>query len=151
MVVTHAVVIGIDNYEDGFGSLKTAVSDAEKFSDYLKNDYDSDADQKNTDVKLLKDAKKSQIFDAISSLEGTVNRNDPIIFFFSGFAGQSETDSEDGEKEGLLCPADVLKEGGISATSLLNLFDQISRSCGNNIVSIFDAGRTRFNFFYFTF
>ena len=104
--------------------------------DYLKNKFQANEEN----LKLLTDdqAKKADIIDAISSIAKRADaRNESIIFFFSGYS--SRTKSEDDEQEGILCPVDVLDEGGLSDSLLLQLFDQVAKSCGNNIVRRFDA------------
>ncbi|KAJ3505566.1 hypothetical protein NLJ89_g7349 [Agrocybe chaxingu] len=136
MPPTHAVIVGIDQYPEGLQQLSRAANDAEKIIKYLSTELK--ADEKN--ITFLKDggAKKADIIEAVSSLEKKASRNDSIIFFFSGYAGQTQTDVE-GEKEGILCPVDVLTEGGISDSSLLMLFRQVSKSCGNNITVLLDC------------
>ena len=132
---THAVIVGIDRYPD-YQPLSTAVKDTRKMHDYLKNKFQANEEN----LKLLTDdqAKKADIIDAISSIAKRADaRNESIIFFFSGYSGR--TKSEDDEQEGILCPVDVLDEGGLSDSLLLQLFDQVAKSCGNNIVRGFNA------------
>jgi hypothetical protein len=88
-------------------------------------------------IALLKDsdATKDQIIESISSLTRKAKRNDAIIFFFSGYAGKTQPDGGESTSVGIICPVDVSDKGGISDKFLLQTFDQVSKSCGNNIVS----------------
>ena len=89
------------------------------------------AEEKNIDFLEGNAATKEGIINAISSLMKKANRNDAIVFFFSGYAGKFGT--EDGD-EGILCPVNVSEAGGILDRLLLQLFDKVSKSCRNNIV-----------------
>lgn len=130
----RAVIVGIDTYPT-FEPLRTAVRDAQRIYDYLKDELGAETEN----LKLLTNdqAKKDDITAAILAVEKNAVRNAPIIFFFSGYAGQ--TNAEEGEMEATLCTVDVNETGGISDTTLLQLFDQISKSCGNNITVILDC------------
>jgi hypothetical protein len=128
----HAVVVGIDKYPD-FPHLTKAVSDARKISDHLKQEL-------HADVTVLDDYKatKEEIIREISSLSSKTSRNDAILFYFSGYAGKTLVEQSEGSgltEVGIICPIDVSDAGGISDKSLLQTFDQVSKSCGNNIVS----------------
>jgi hypothetical protein len=132
----HAVIVGIDKYPPPFSQLTSAVSDASKIAGFLKEHFGT----KEANITLLTDvdATKDRITESISSLTGKANRNDAIIFFFSGYAGKTEQEGPEGSEStevGIICPVDVFENGGISDKSLLQAFDQVSKSCGNNIVS----------------
>jgi len=124
----HAIIIGINDYPD-FATLTSAVSDAQKTQQCIKEVLK--AEEKNINFLEGSAATKENIINAISSLTNRANRNDAILFFFSGYAGRAGTDDGD---EGIICPVDVSKAGGISDRLLLQLFDRVSKSCGNNIV-----------------
>jgi hypothetical protein len=136
----HAVIVGIDEYlSDGVGELHTAVKDALKMEKSLKRLQsaagDAPSESNSSDnIKVLtnKNATHDAIIEALRF--ENAERNDAIIFFFSGFSGQIE---KDGETTGLICPTDVYEpEGGAIPDSFLrDLFNGIAKTCGNNIVS----------------
>lgn len=129
----HAVIVGINNYPPPFSKFTSAVGDARKIAKFLKEELRS------ANTTLLEDsaATKGRIIESISSLASKANRGDAIFFFFSGASGQTVEQSEGGETTsvGVICPFDVSNEGGISDKDLLQTFDQLSKLCGNNIVS----------------
>ena len=139
----RAVIVGIDNYPEPFSPLTSAVHDARKIANFLKEKFGAEE----ANIILLKDsdATKDQIIESISSLTRGAIRDDPFIFFFSGYAGKALPEgSEDGESSqvGIICPVDVSQKGGISDKSLLQTFDQVAKLCGNNIVSTLGIRRS---------
>ena len=132
-----AVLVGIGKYEN-FEPLVSAADDAHKIFTFLTTKLG--VPSKNITTLYDSDATKANILDAISSLpqKPNFNRNDAILFFFSGYAGQAKLESDEYDKEatvGMICPADIHQQSGIADKTLVQLFDQMSKSCGNNIVS----------------
>jgi uncharacterized caspase-like protein len=90
------------------------------------------------------DATKDNILKAITSLprEDQFKPGDAVLFFFSGLAGKAPTEKS-GSFIGTICPVDTNentgtelgRQTGIPDSTLVGLFDQISRSHGNNMVS----------------
>ena len=85
------------------------------------------------DIQMVtKDVTRDKIIEKINELGNTVNWSKATLFFFSGYgscmvAGPS-----------VICPADIEKKDkgkGITNEELLQYFDSLSRSYGNNIVS----------------
>ncbi|KAE9396981.1 hypothetical protein BT96DRAFT_91435 [Gymnopus androsaceus JB14] len=79
----------------------------------------------------------------LQSLSTRVKRNDPIVFFFSGYSAKS--DHGGGPPVGVICPFDITTNGGISDKVLLQAFDLLSQSCGNNITVFLDCVGDCFN------
>jgi len=125
----HAIIADINKYQS-FQHLRSAVSDAAKVQQVLEDELKANI------VDFLDDEKatKAGILESISSLPRKVKRNDAIIFFFSGYAAYAGRLQDEGGPVGIICPVDVFAEGGISDKSLMQAFDQVAKSCGNNIV-----------------
>lgn len=140
-----AIVIGINEYTSpSFSALAHAVDDAKAVSTFLRDELHVPE----TNITELCDEKatKDAILETISSLpsKDTFRPGNAVLFFFSGWAGSAPL--KDGNKPlasiGMICPVDIgvnIGKGqlqtGISDSTLVGLFDQISRSHGNNIVS----------------
>ncbi|KIJ53847.1 hypothetical protein M422DRAFT_775802 [Sphaerobolus stellatus SS14] len=143
----HAVLVGIDNYPHPFSPLTSAVRDACKVKDFLREKLAVPEGN----ITLLKDAQatKERIIGSISSLTQKANRDDAIIFVFSGYTGKPTSMGVVGGGKandvGMICPVDVSDQGGISDTSLVQLFDQVSKSCGNNIIIFLDCAAKIFH------
>jgi hypothetical protein len=136
-----AIVVGIGKYEN-FPPINSAVDDARRISTFLTEKLGIHPDN----ITSLHDseATKEGIIKCLSSLphKPHFKRNNAILFFFSGYAGQAKIKSEELDREvtvGIICPADIDKQTGIADTTLIQLFDQISKSCGNNIVSDYNC------------
>jgi len=133
----YAVIVGIDTYRSrDLPRLYHAVSDARKLAQLLKQDLQVPG----SNVKELYNdaATKDAILDAIVNLPNARTDSDnggfepghAILFFFFGLAGRAN------ENVGMICPVDINTESqtGISDSTLTRLFNQISRSYGDNIV-----------------
>ncbi|CAA7265122.1 unnamed protein product [Cyclocybe aegerita] len=136
----HAITVGVNNYPT-FTPLKAAVQDASQVAEYFR-----EASVLNYEVGYIEDysnATRQQVIDTVSSLEKKARPGDAIVFFFSGYTGQ--TKPKKGVREVGICPLDGSKKGGISDKNLLELFDQVSTSCGNNITVLLDCSTNDFN------
>ncbi|KIK51078.1 hypothetical protein GYMLUDRAFT_408513 [Collybiopsis luxurians FD-317 M1] len=133
----HAILVGINDYEDAaFSPLKHSVDDARKIKNLLLQDLG--ADEGSIRVLENSDATKDGIMEALQSISTRAERNDAIVFFFSGYAALSdENDSE--QQVGFLCPYDAQSSGGLSDKSLLRTFELLSKQCGNNITVFLDT------------
>jgi peptidoglycan hydrolase-like protein with peptidoglycan-binding domain len=92
----HALVIGIDEYKH-LPKLKTAVNDAEAVAAVLKSDY-------GFDVNLLRNAKRSDVMDALDDYEKRLGINDNLLIYYAGH-GDLDKKSE----QGYWWPADAKK------------------------------------------
>jgi uncharacterized caspase-like protein len=128
-----AILVGIDNYKHPFAPLNSAVSDARKIETFIKEHFRTP--QENITFLQDSDATRERIIEELSLLQEKCQRNNAILFFFSGYAGRASSD-ESGTPVGMICPIDISEETpGIPDTTLIQLFDAISKSCGSNIVS----------------
>jgi uncharacterized caspase-like protein len=127
----HAVIVGINDYPV-HGSLSSAVKDATAFSKVVQQLNKPGQNVILTDAQ----ATKEEILESIKKVAMNAKRDDAFVFFFSGYAAQTTVDNV---QAGIICPHDVDVDGvgGISDVDLLQAFDNVSRSRGNNIVNHF--------------
>ncbi len=110
----HALVIGIDDYEDpDFPDLGYAVADAEGFAQLLIANYAFKKER----VRLCRngEAKKTLMGSALTdwvSDPTKVHPNDFVVIFF---AGHGVTESRGGTDMGYLVPADGRRDAGVNA------------------------------------
>jgi len=124
-----ARLIGINKYNN-YPDLKTAADiNADNLEKFLKEKFEGD-------IKSIKDgdATRDNIIKELTLLQETFERNKAILFFFSGFGGETSAGTS------IICPADIGKDKdkdspGITDQTLIQMFDNISRARGNNIVS----------------
>ena len=91
---SHALVIGIDNYTNGWPRLSNAIADAKAVADELR--------RKGFNVDLKTDLKSSQLEQAFKAF--FINKGaDPNARLFVWFAGHGHTENG----EGFLIPADA--------------------------------------------
>lgn len=77
----YALIIGINNYLDGrLVSLDRPVSDAQKFHDLLLAKYTFETEN----TYLLKDAKRSDIMNALDELSEKLTDDDNLLIFYAG-------------------------------------------------------------------
>ena len=72
----HALVIGNNNYEH-LPDLETAVGDARRIASILEYDY-------GFDVKLLKNATRSEIIKSLSGLRRKIRSEDNLLIYYAG-------------------------------------------------------------------
>lgn len=130
-----AILIGISKYNH-FPHLKSAALDAAILNTFLTKEFHANPE----DITLLIDsaATRDEIIDKLDSLKETPERDNAILFFFSGYDGKAQSE-EDNAVVGMICPVDMNdvedEIPGIPDKTLIQLFDNISRARGNNIVS----------------
>ena len=124
------ILIGINKYQE-LEELETAAGDADNFQKFLTKEFSIPKDQ----ITIMKDADatRDKIIDTLSSLQQSYQRNNAILFFFSGYSGKMK--SVPGGPGGCICPTDYRQTPGITDQELIELFDSISKARGNNIVS----------------
>jgi hypothetical protein len=141
------IVVGINEYMSPlFSPLDhwQAVDDAKALSTFLRDELN--VPETNITELYDKNATKDAILTAISSLpsKDTFRPGNAVLFFFSGWAGKAPLHETNKPPTfiGMICPVDInvntgkgQVQTGISDSTLVRLFDQISRSHGNNIVS----------------
>ncbi len=88
----HLLVIGVDEYDQGFPKLNNTVIDAKRFARILQEKYDFE--ENNITALYNSDATVDNILDAFSSLR-SLTENDNLIFYFAGH-GEIEKATERG-------------------------------------------------------
>ncbi len=134
-----ALIIGINNYEDGaVANLSYCVDDATGFKNSLL-----DNGWKDSELVLLTDgdADKSTILDALTSFVAQAGKNDYILLYYSGHGtvvGDASGDEPDGSDEAIV-PVDY--DDGDSTTLILDdeLGEIFSGSSTQKGVFIFDS------------
>jgi hypothetical protein len=127
-----ALLVGINEYKE-FDHLKRCVGDVHSIETFLTTKWK--IPQHNITTLIDAEATKERIIKELSSLPDKPGfvRNNAILFFFSGYAGISRSG---GSEVGIICPVDITRQqGAITDAMLIQLFDQIAKSGGNNIVS----------------
>jgi hypothetical protein len=134
-----AILVGINEYNN-YPHLRGGV-DADKIKDFLITKYQVPE----TNITLIKDEKATRetIIGTLTSLQNDLQRNNAILFFFSGYYGKTK------DKIGMICPVDMVKGAspgapGISAPTLVQLFDNIAKTRGNNITVFLDCQSSAF-------
>jgi tetratricopeptide (TPR) repeat protein/uncharacterized caspase-like protein len=90
---TYAVIVGISDYQsDGITKLRFANRDAQMFSDYLRSDAGGKIPQENIRLLIDSAATNAAVYNSLSWLTETVQKNDLVYFYFSGHGDmESET------------------------------------------------------------
>jgi len=107
----RALIIGNNEYLDPqkvWVPLKTAVSDASTLAELLKTEYQF------TDITLLKNATRKQIFRAIAELTDKANAHDSVLVYYAGHGWRNEK-----TKEAYWIPVDA--EGEDDSTYISNV------------------------------
>lgn len=73
----HALVIGNNRYARGWPALQTAVGDAQRMANVLRNQY-------GFQVKLINDADRYAMLSALNTLRQTLTENDNLLIFYAG-------------------------------------------------------------------
>lgn len=126
-----AILIGINEYNN-YPHLRNGT-DADKIKDFLDNEFRDKIPH--IDITLIKDkdATREKIIEVLSSLQNDPQRNSAILVFFSGYCGITKSA---GKSVGMICSVDIGKDiSGIPDKTLIQMFDNIARARGNNIVS----------------
>ncbi len=124
-----ALIIGNDAYT--LAPLQNAVNDARAMDKALRG--------AGFKTKLLENASKDVIDDALGSLADSLGPDDTALFYYAGHAFQIEN-------ENFIVPVDFKPASGISqaknrCVSLAQLFDQLNRTRAKARIMILDACR----------
>lgn len=137
----YAVVIGISGYASkGIPKLKYANRDAQVFADYLQSKPGGAVPAAN--IRLLKDssATTAAVYEAISWLRETCQKNDLVYFYF---AGHGDMESETIYKIGFLLtyntPRTNYINNAIRIEDLNNFANTLSVENKANVILITDA------------
>lgn len=128
---SYALVIGIDDYTNGWPRLSNAVSDAERVADELR--------KKGFEVMFLKNLKSRELEDAFEKFF-VFKGQDPDARLFAWFAGHGHTM----DNEGYIVPADAPRPANKSAFkySALSLrrFGELARQAeSKHALAVFDS------------
>ena len=126
-----ARLIGIGKYCEYPHLKPEGDTNAEILGKFLKDEF-TDSNPARDIKTVTKDVTRDKIIETINELGNTVDRSKATLFFFSGYGGPTVGGPS------VICPADIGKEDkskAITDEELLQYFDSLSRSRGNNIVS----------------
>ena len=152
---SFAIILGINNYENGIPELETAASDALKLAQiiqeehtHLKPQYQA---QNKYEVQLLlnqrvtlkklkqliEDFKKGHIF--LDKEKVTVNNADRVLFYFAGHGIALEAlDNQDGPV-GYLIPQDATKDVSSTYLPMQELHDALNALPCRHMLAILDC------------
>ena len=152
---SFAIILGINNYENGIPELETAAPDALKLAQiiqeehtHLKPQYQA---QNKYEVQLLlnqrvtlkklkqliEDFKKGQIF--LDKEKVTVNNDDRVLFYFAGHGIALEAlDNQDGPV-GYLIPQDATKDVSSTYLPMQELHDALNALPCRHMLAILDC------------
>lgn len=128
---SFALVIGIDNYSNGWPRLSNAVRDAQEVAKAMKS--------KGFNVTLLKNPVKSEITRALKQFF-VVKGDDPNARLFLWFAGHGYTENG----EGYLIPSDgkAPEDGAgfrLSALSIREVSNYTRQAQSKHVLAVFDS------------
>ncbi|MBP5975969.1 caspase family protein [Brasilonema sp. CT11] len=152
---SFAIILGINNYENGIPALETAVPDALKLAQiiqeqhtHLKPQYQAQNKYKvqlllNQRVtlkklkQLIEDFKKGQIF--LDNEKVTVNNDDRVLFYFAGHGIALEAlDNQDGPV-GYLIPQDATLKDSTTYLPMQELHDALNALPCRHMLAILDC------------
>jgi Caspase domain len=122
----HALVIGNNKYRH-LPKLETASNDAEAVADVLKNSY-------GFQVKLLIDAKREDIINALASLRETLTKKDNLLIYY---AGHGWLDKEG--DEGYWLPVDATKENELNWISNASITTTLRAMEAKHVLVVADS------------
>ncbi|MDB9511649.1 caspase family protein [Kamptonema animale CS-326] len=127
-----AIVLGINDYQNGISPLRTATNDAKELARILKEDH-------NYDVKLLLDTEvtreKLQIL-LLEALPKEVGENDRILFYFAGHG--IALDNDDGPA-GYVIPQDAQPGDSSTFVPMQQVHDAIASLPCRHLLAILDC------------
>ncbi|MBP8980134.1 MAG: caspase family protein [Syntrophobacterales bacterium] len=126
---SFALVIGINNYEDAIGRLKTAAGDAKSICDVLAEHY-------NFQCTLLLDgsATREGILKALDDLKKKLNPEDRLLIYYAGH-GYYEKDTD----TSFWLPVDAEKNNTIRWIDAKSITNELNRSQARQILIVADS------------
>ena len=132
--VYHALLIGVEDYDDPLSDLNHPINDVHKLRDVLVNNYTFDHDN----VRILENPKKVELEASLDLIWERIDKNDNVLIFF---AGHGNFDSL--RNQGYWYPADAVVTTNSSSTWVSNSFIKESilylSKKSRNILLISDA------------
>jgi pimeloyl-ACP methyl ester carboxylesterase len=89
----YALLVGINDYPAGVGSLAGCVNDVKSFADFLKDTYGKKYDLR-LEILLNKDASKANIVKQFKSHLAKAQKEDTVFFHYSGHGSREYTAEE---------------------------------------------------------
>lgn len=122
----HALVIGNNDYSNGFAPLRTAVNDAQSIGKVLKDRY-------GYEVTTLTNASKVEMIARLSELSTTLKANDNLLVYYAGH-GQI-----DAKNKGYWIPIDGREDDPASWVSTDIINDFIGVMAAKHVLVIADS------------
>lgn len=130
---SYAVVIGINDYQNGIPELKTAANDAKRLAEVLVQDHG----YSDTNVRCLtQDVNGSIIRELLGTLRNEVRSDDRLLFYFAGHGVALE--GEDGPA-GYLIPQDASRQDADTYLAMTELHDGLSKIECRHMLLILDC------------
>lgn len=140
-----AVVIGINQYENGIPALKTAVNDATELANILKTKYQYqvlsllDTDATKAQLNHLFTALENQTFPLADGSTIQIQPDDSILFYFAGHGiAPDELDNSD-RLAGYLVPQDAHLDRDSSLLPMQRLHDALLKLPCRHLLVILDC------------
>ena len=128
-----AFIIGIDNYQNGIPSLKTAANDAKKFAEVLESKH-----QYQARICLNSDATLSNLYQFLEEiLPAQVTENDRLLFYFAGH-GTIDGEGDDGPT-GYFLPQDAIRGEITTYLPMTRLYESLNKLPCRHFLGILDC------------
>ena len=128
---SHAIIIGIDSYQDGIPPLRTASVDAARLGQILQDLHDYQVH-----LLLNEAATKDAIDDLFATLQETIDQNDRVLFYFAGHG--IALDANDGPN-GYLLPCDARLDNQETYVHMPTLHDTLVSLPCRHMMIILDS------------
>lgn len=128
---SHALIIGINDYQNGIPPLRTAINDATRLAKMLEQDF-------GYQVRLLTESVTQETLRKVlqHDLPQTVGENDRVLFYFAGHG--VALDGDDGPA-GYVIPEDAQRENRDSFMAMRELHDALIALPCRHLLAIFDC------------
>lgn len=131
--LSHAIIIGINDYIHGIPPLRTAVNDAQRLAHILEQDY-------NYQVYLHTDATLATLHHLLTAhLPQIVGNNDRVLFYFAGHGMALDGLEDDDGPTGYLVPQDAHSDARDSFLSMQDLHDALTKLPCRHLLAILDC------------
>ncbi|MEM7020489.1 MAG: caspase family protein, partial [Pseudomonadota bacterium] len=127
---SYALIIGINDYQNGIFPLKTPVNDATRLARILKHNY------KYKGWLRTKQNTLSSLRKTLHNLQKVIGENDRLLFYFAGHG--VALDGDDGPA-GYLVPQDAHSEDHNSFLPMAELHDSLTALPCRHLLAIFDC------------
>src|SRR5437879_4410252 len=134
-----AVVVGINDYDNGLPKLRTALPDAQRLAALLSSQHGYEVTLlpgKETEVVTSK-----SILAALQELALGLTEHDRFLFYFAGHGlpPDEETGQHEGRKSGYLVPQNALRHDRSTFLSMDSLYEAIQGIRCRHVLIILDC------------